>query len=209
MRRSVWLFALLTISLLLTFPAQGQGRGGGGARMGAVGGAHSGGAHSGGGHGFPGGGHRGYSRYRNYGGFYATGYYPYWDGGWDEGWDLPDSPEPPAEGAAPSVIVLQSRDDNRQPARPPESPKLIELPDAKDAAAPKPDLPTLFVFANGDKLEARRYTLTPDSVRLEIGRQQRTIALDKLNIDATIAANHERGIDLKFPTDENQIFLGF
>jgi hypothetical protein len=104
---------------------------------------------------------------------------------------------------------VQSRDDNRQPARVPESPKLIELPDTKDAATPKPDLPTLFVFANGDKLEARRYTLTPDSLRVEIGRQQRTIALDKLNIDATIAANRERGIDLKFPTDGNQIFLGF
>ena len=108
------------------------------------------------------------------------------------------------------MIVVQSRDDNRQPARVPESPKLIELPDIKDAAAtPKPDLPTLFVFANGDKLEARRYTLTPDFLRVEIGRQQRTIALDKLNVDATIAANRERGIDLKFPTDGNQISLGF
>lgn len=199
MQRSVLLFALLTISILITAPAQAQARGGGfegggGARI-------SGGA----GHGSPSGPRRGYSRYRNYGSVFAPWYYPYWDGGWD----LPDSAEPPAGGASPSVIVLQSRDDSRQPVRVPESPKLIELPDAKDAAAPKPDLPTLFVFANGDKLEARRYTLTPDSLRLEIGRQQRTIALDKLNIDATIAANRERGIDLKFPTDENQIFLGF
>lgn len=199
MQRSVLLFALLTISILITAPAQAQARGGG--FEGGGGPRISGGA----GHGSPNGPRRGYSRYRNYGSVFAPWYYPYWDGGWD----LPDSAEPPAEGASPSVIVLQSRDDGRQPARVPESPKLIELPDAKDAAAPKPDLPTLFVFANGDKLEARRYTLTPDSLRLEIGRQQRTIALDKLNIDATIAANRERGIDLKFPTDENQIFLGF
>jgi hypothetical protein len=199
MQRSVLLFALLTISILITAPAQGQARGGGFQSGGGL--RISGGA----GHGFPSGARRGYSRYRNYGSAFAPWYYPYWDGGWD----LPDSSEPPAEGASPSVIVLQSRDDNRQPARVPESPKLIELPDTKDAATSKPDLPTLFVFANGDKLEARRYTLTPDSLRLEIGRQQRTIALDKLNIDATIAANRERGIDLKFPTDENQIFLGF
>jgi len=199
MQRLVLLFALLTISILITAPVQGQARGGG--FQGGGGPRISGGA----GHGFASGARRVYSRYRNYGSAFAPWYYPYWDGGWD----LPDSAEPPAEGASPSVIVLQSRDDNRQPARVPESPKLIELPDTKDAATSKPDLPTLFVFANGDKLEARRYTLTPDSLRLEIGRQQRTIALDKLNIDATIAANRERGIDLKFPTDENQIFLGF
>ena len=200
MQRSVLLFALLTISILISAPAQGQARGGG---FQGGGGPRISGS---GGHGFPNGPRRGYGRYRNSGAFFAAGYYPYWD----EGWDLPDYSEPPAQAPAPPVIVMQSRDDNHsQPARIPESPKLIELPDAKDAAPSKPDQPTLFVFANGDKLEARRYTLTPDSLRLEIDRQQRTIALDKLNIDATIAANRERGIDLKFPTDGNQIFLGF
>jgi hypothetical protein len=207
MQRSVLLFALLTISILITAPAQGQARGGGfqgggGARI-SGGGS---GPHAGVGHGFPNGPRRGYSRYRNYGGGYAPWYYPDW------GWDLgpSDYDEPPAQPASPPVIVMQSRDDNRQPAPVPASPKLIELPDAKDAEGrSKPDLPTLFVLANGDKLEARRYTLTPDSLRLEIGRQQRTIALDKLNVDATIAANRERGIDLKFPTDGSQISLGF
>ena len=202
MQRSVSLMlASLTISIMIAVPAQGQARGGG-ASVSAGGGEHF----AGGGHGFPNGARRGYGRYRNYGGFYAPWYYPDW------GWDLgpSDYDEPPAQPASPPVIVVQSRDDDRQPARVPESPKVIELPDIKDAAAtPKPDLPTLFVFANGDKLEARRYTLTPDFLRVEIGRQQRTIALDKLNVDATIAANRERGIDLKFPTDGNQISLGF
>jgi len=200
MQRSVLVFALLTVSILVVAPAQAQ-RAGGGARV-----SVSGGAHSGRGHGFPNGPARGYSRYRNYGGFYAPWYYPDW------GWDLgpSDYAEPPEQPASPPVIVMQSRDDNRQPAPVPASPKLIELPDSKDASsASKPDLPTLFLFANGEKLEARRYTLTPDSLYVFVGRQQRTIALDKLNVDATIAANRERGIDLKFPTDVNQIFLGF
>ena len=201
MQRSVLLMlAPLTISAMIALPAQGQARGGGASV--SVGGAHVGG----GGHGFPNGSRRGYGRYRNYGGFYAPWYYPDW------GWDLgpSDYAEPPEQPASPPVIVMQSRDDNRQPAPVPASPKLIELPDSKDASsASKPDLPTLFLFANGEKLEARRYTLTPDSLYVFVGRQQRTIALDKLNVDATIAANRERGIDLKFPTDVNQIFLGF
>ncbi len=167
-----------------------------------------GGAHFvGGGHGFPSGPYRGYNRYRNTGAYFIPGYYPDW------GWDLGPSEyyaEPPAQPAPPPVIVVQNRDDNRQAAPVPQSPKLIELPDAKDAEGPsKPDLPTLFVFANGEQLEARRYTLTPDSLRVEVGRQQRTIALDKLNVDATIAANRQRGIDLKFPADGSQISLGF
>jgi hypothetical protein len=197
MQRSVLVFALLTVSILVVAPAQAQ-RAGGGARV-----SVSGGAHSGSGHGFPNGPARGYSRYRNYGGFYAPWYYPDW------GWDLGPSDsygEPPAQ--SPPVIVMQSRDDNREPARLPESPKLIELPDTKDAAA-KPDLPTLFVFTNGERLEARRYTLTPNSLHVEIDRQQRSIALDQLNLKATIAANRDRGIDLKFPTDASQLFLGF
>ncbi|MGA2373302.1 MAG: hypothetical protein ACLPPV_09460 [Candidatus Korobacteraceae bacterium] len=199
MRRSLLLFALLTVSIMATAPAQAQ-RAVGGARV-----SVSGGTHPGGGHGFPNGDRRGYGRYRNYGSYYAP-YYPYWDGGWD----LPDSYEPPQQGASPPVIVMQSRDDSRsQPARIPESPKLIELPDSKDAAPPKPDVPALFVFANGKQLEARRYTITPDSLRVEIDRQQRTIPLGELNLEATIAANRERGIDLKVPTDGSQIFLGF
>jgi len=176
--------------------------------MSVGGGTHVVGAnHVGGGHGFPNSHRWGIGgRYRNSGAFYAPWYYPYWD----EGWDLPDYYEPPAQASSPPVIVMQSRDDNRsQPARIPESPKLIELPDSKDAAPSKPDQPTLFVFANGKQLEARRYTLTPDSLRVEIDRQQRTIPLGELNLEATIAANRERGIDLKVPTDGSQIFLGF
>ena len=200
MQRSSVLFALLTISILITVPAQAQARGGG-ASVSVGGGAHF----VGGGHGFPNGPRRGYNRYRNYGGFYAPWYYPDW------GWDLgpSDYEEPPAEPASPPVVVVQSRDDNRQPAPVPASPKVIELPDGDGAAMSKPVQPTLFVFTDGEKLEARRYTLTPDSLRVEVGRQQRIIALDKLNLDATIAANRERGIDLKFPTDGSQLFLGF
>jgi len=199
MQRSVLLFALLTISILITAPARGQARGGG--FQGGDGPRISGG----GGQGFLNDSRRGHTRFRNSEAIFAPWYYPYWDGGWEL-----DSAEPPAEGPSPSVIVLQSREDNRQPAPVPESPKLIELPDATDAETlSKPDLPTLFVLANGDKLEARRYTLTAESLRLEIGRQQLTIALDKLNVDATITANRERGIDLTFPTDGSQIFLGF
>lgn len=38
---------------------------------------------------------------------------------------------------------------------------------------------------------------------------QRTIPLTAINLDATAAANRERGIDLKFPTNKSEIMLSF
>ena len=69
--------------------------------------------------------------------------------------------------------------------------------------------PTIFILANGERLETRRFLLTASNLSFSIGRQQRTIPLDRLDLDATIAANHERGIDLRIPADRNEISLSF
>lgn len=193
-------------------PLQAQ-RGGGGFHGGGPGKAVGNGFGRGSRPGFPNGSVPHYARYhrfRNYGLDFATWYYP----DWDEGEPLEFYPEsessltsPPA--AAPQVVIVESHD-YRPPAPATEGPKLIEAPQTKGtAAASKPETPTLFVFASGERLEARRYTLTVDSLRIEIGRQQRRVPLSEINVDATIAANRERGIDLKIPTDRNEIFLGF
>jgi hypothetical protein len=42
-----------------------------------------------------------------------------------------------------------------------------------------------------------------------VDRQQRIISVNKVNIDATLAANHERGIELIFPHNSGTVFLGF
>jgi hypothetical protein len=203
MQRSL-LLALLTLALLLSAPAQGQGRASGASHAG-------GGSHVGGGRGFsnrPFPGRRGWGLTGGYGSFWGAGYYPDW--GWDWGWDLgPDYAEPPEQPPSPPVVVVQSRDDVRQPASPPQSPKLIELPGAKGDETAQNLGPTVFILASGERLESSRYVLTPDSLRVEIDRRQRTIPLADLNLDATLAANRERGIDLKVPTDRSQIFLGF
>jgi hypothetical protein len=149
--------------------------------------------------------HPGYRRFGNYGLVYPPWYYPYWDEEFFEFY-----PEPAVEETSPHAVVVQSRDDYRAAAPIPESPKLIEIPQTNQSATTsKPAPPTLFVLANGERLETRRYTVTADSLHVEIARRQRTVPLDKLDLDATIAANRERGIDLQIPTDKNQIFLGF
>jgi len=149
--------------------------------------------------------HPGYGRSRYYRSAFAPWYYPYWD----EAEPFDAYAEPAVNVASPPVVLVESGD-YRPSAPPPEPPKLIEIPETNKAGAtPKSSVPALFVFTNGERLEARRYTFTADSLRVETGRQQRTVPLDKLDLDATIAANRERGIDLQIPTDKNQIFLGF
>jgi hypothetical protein len=157
-----------------------------------------------GGHGIP--RHPGY---RNYGNF-NTPFLPFWYGdlfGWDEESSYPEevinTPPPPV------VIVRREAPPVTTPQVLPLNPKVIDVPDRASAAPAKPLPPAVFIFTNGERLEARRYMLTQDRLYLTIHREQRTIPLSALDIDATVAANHAHGIDLQFPADRNEIFLGF
>jgi hypothetical protein len=91
----------------------------------------------------------------------------------------------------------------------PSSAKLIGVPGGHSAPPPKPLPPTVFVLRNGERLEAHHYTIMAGSLRIAAHGEQRTIPLAALNLKATSAANHERGIDLKIPTNQNEIVLSF
>lgn len=79
----------------------------------------------------------------------------------------------------------------------------------KKQAPAQPTPPAVFVLSNGDRLETARYIVTVNSVRVEQNGMQRTIPLNELNVDQTVAANKARGLNIKFPTDKSQIMLGF
>jgi hypothetical protein len=64
-------------------------------------------------------------------------------------------------------------------------------------------------MANGDRLEAHRYMLTADYLDIEVGQQHRRVPVSQLNVPQTIAANHERGIEIKVPHDASEVTLGF
>jgi hypothetical protein len=101
----------------------------------------------------------------------------------------------------------------RAPMADPNAPQAViweapETPGKKQAPAP-PAPPAVFVLSNGDRLETARYLVTVNSVRVEQDGVQRNIPLSELNVDATVAANKARGLNIKFPTDKSQIMLGF
>jgi hypothetical protein len=138
---------------------------------------------------------------------------PYWD---EDGYFWGDSyyqeqpqEQPQQPPASPQVVVVQDREPH-QPAPPPASPKFIEVPDSKETpVAAKPAPPALFVLKDGEKLESRNYLLTARSLQVEVGGERREIPLDSLNLDATIAANHARGIELNVPRDRSAVFVSF
>jgi len=125
------------------------------------------------------------------------------------GYEQPDA-EGMAEGVVSPVVILQAYE--RQPREPePPAPKalVIEIPSVGGSTAAKILPPTVFILANGERLEARRFVLTVSNLSVSIDRQQRTVPMDMLDINATISANHERGIDLRIPAERSEISLSF
>ena len=99
-------------------------------------------------------------------------------------------------GEATQSRVWEAKDEKKAPGKTQAQP-----------AAPTP--PAVFILSNGDRLESSKYVLTVDSLHVQQGETQRSIPLSALNMDATLAANRARGVDLKVPTSKSQIMLGF
>ena len=89
------------------------------------------------------------------------------------------------------------------------SPKIIEVPGGPSAPPAKPRPPSVFLLKNGEKLEARRYTITGGSLHITADGKPRVVPLTELDLKATLAANHERGVNLKIPTNPNEVVMGF
>jgi hypothetical protein len=118
--------------------------------------------------------------------------------------------QPDAEALTTPAVILQSDERQSQTLESPvPNAKVIEIPGAANSTAAKMLPPTIFILANGERLETRRYMLTASNLSVSIDRRQRNVALDLLDINATITANHERGIDLRIPADRNEVSLSF
>jgi hypothetical protein len=140
---------------------------------------------------------------RGYGPIVYPYYFPYEDYDEGTGYERPYTVVKAQRESAPAVIS--------PPASAPVVPKaqVIELPVAASSGADKPLPMTIFILANGERLETRRFLLTAAALSVNGGRRQRTIPVNQLDLDATIAANHSRGIELQVPADRNEILIRF
>jgi hypothetical protein len=105
--------------------------------------------------------------------------------------------------------------------KPAQQARIIEVPPAKPTkpaqakGAPKvvqpatPPPTTVFILSNGDQIEATEYVVNAHSVQLMEKGSRRTIPLNTVNVPATEAANKQRGIPIKMPTNSAEMVLAF
>lgn len=123
---------------------------------------------------------------------------------------FPDYEAPEQAGHEEEATASNNRNSAVVPyERPIPKAQVIEIPGAASLASVKPMPETVFILTSGEKVETHRYMLTANSLSITVQRQQRTIPIDMLDYDATLAANRDRGIDLRIPNDRNEISLRF
>jgi len=150
----------------------------------------------------------GHSHHHHHGG-YGAALFPYFPPDGEAFWY--GQAEPEEMTAEPEMPVGVERGDMGQWWRrelPPIKPKLIEVPTSRNATAAKV-LPTVFILTDGEQVESRRFLLTANNLSVSIDRHERIIPIEMLNLDATVAANRKRGVDLRIPSDPNEISLSF
>ena len=87
--------------------------------------------------------------------------------------------------------------------------QLIDIPATSGSTAAKTLPSTVFILNGGERLESREFLLTASDLSIKVNHHRRTIPLQMLNVDATVAANRERGIDLRIPADRTEISVSF
>ena len=137
---------------------------------------------------------------------YGFGAFPYFLPDYETGW--PEGEETP-EQANKAPLVRVTDDSARREWVSPVPAQVIEIPDTQKRTQTNPLPATVFVLTDGEKLETERYLLTATSLSVTVHRAERTILLGMLDVDATVAANRNRGIDLRIPSDQNEISLRF
>jgi thiol-disulfide isomerase/thioredoxin len=91
-----------------------------------------------------------------------------------------------------------------------DGPLMISIPSGPSATTPsRPRSKTIFILANGERLESDEYTIDSSGILATADGKKRNIALSALNVNATKAANKERGIELTIPEGHSEIVLSF
>lgn len=115
-----------------------------------------------------------------------------------------ESSEGDVQQAGAPVFIL------RAPDRPISNGLVTMVPEVVNSTAPKVlPPPAIFILSSGERIESRKFVLTASELSVSLERQQRKVPLGLLDIQATVAANHERGVELRIPDDRSEISLGF
>lgn len=149
-----------------------------------------------------------FSNHMHRGNHFGPVIYPY---GFYDDFSYNDRPEV-VEQPAPVVVIRDDRPAAPATAAvPPPDPKIIEVPETLvRTTAPSATPTAIFIFADGRRVESQNYTITDKLLTVkEAHRPVLQVPLDQLDLDATLAANHERGLELRLPESKSEILLSF
>jgi hypothetical protein len=138
----------------------------------------------------------------------GTVVYPYgfYDGFYGGGY------ETELEQPTPVVVVHDERPvPPPAPSLPAPDPKIIDVPQSLiQSKTPSAPVAAIFILTDGRKLESQNYTVTDKLLTIKQPHQPgMQIPLAQINVDATLSANHARGVDLKLPESRSEILIGF
>jgi hypothetical protein len=153
---------------------------------------------------------QGFGHHFHRGNGFGTVVYPY--GFYDDGFY--DEPyRDVAEQPTPVVVVRDAPPAPAQPAQLiPVEPKMIEVPEAVAARTMTfaKAVPAVFILSDGRRIESQNYTITDAFLTIKESRHPATqIPIAQLNVEATLAENHQRGLDLQLPESRSEILIGF
>ena len=117
---------------------------------------------------------------------------------------------PVEEPQAPAQTVFENRPGYKAPAAAYGEPAAAAAtapaaPPAQTTAAPvAPEPPTILVFKDGHKIEIGNYAIVGETLYNMSGDYRSfKIALASLDLDATVKANEERGLEFHLPVKKN------
>jgi thiol-disulfide isomerase/thioredoxin len=112
-----------------------------------------------------------------------------------------------ARERTPAVTKIEAGAPSRAAA--PSGIKMIEVPAERHARAARPTPETVFVLRGGERLESDHYTMDRSYLHAVVNGEPRTIDMSELDVPATEAANHARGVEVKIPNSQGEVFVAF
>ncbi len=117
--------------------------------------------------------------------------------------------EPVVNVAPPPIVVVASPEAAQPPTAPSTAKAQIIEVSGPENVRDRPQQAAIFVLQSGERIEASRFLLTADFLQVSVGRNLRRVPFEAIDVPATLAANQQRGVQLKIPSDPNEVSLNF
>lgn len=118
---------------------------------------------------------------------------------------------PIVESEQPQVVFVPAPPEEAPPPPHIVEPKIINVPATSEPETPPKAKPaTVLVWRDGRQAQVRRYAIIGSTLfDYTDPRKTRRIALDELDLEATLALNQQHGVVFRMPATANEVAVNF